>query len=195
METKLQHDRCTQNDYVALFAGSEQSLHWLCYTLTGDEELAERVLEAALEQSLKGADRVFRDWMVSWARRLIIKACAEIVRPWTLTADQESYLLFPMRANTVSRSHVDAVLLQPSELLQERLLQLDPLYRFVLVLRAIEGYSRRDTSLLLNIDDRFCDWAYLRAVESIQTNRSGEEIYHLAGLRNESACDLERAGN
>ncbi len=56
-------------------ASSASQLHWLCYTLTGDEELTAKVLDAALEQSLKGADGVFREWMLSWARRLTIKVC------------------------------------------------------------------------------------------------------------------------
>jgi hypothetical protein len=61
MGAMLQQDRCTQNDYVRLFADSSQPLRWLCHTLTGDEALSEKVLNAAFEQSLKGADRVFRD--------------------------------------------------------------------------------------------------------------------------------------
>src|SRR5262252_5235613 len=81
MAATLQQDRCTQNDYVQLFADSAEPLAWLCYTLTGDKALSEKVLGAALEQSLKGADRVFRDWMVSWARRLIIQACIRHMRP------------------------------------------------------------------------------------------------------------------
>jgi hypothetical protein len=81
MGAMLQQDRCTQNDYVRLFADSAEPLRWLCYTLTGNEELSEKVLRAAFEQSLKGADCVFRDWMASWARRLIIQACIALMRP------------------------------------------------------------------------------------------------------------------
>jgi len=75
-------NKCTESDYRALFVTWSEPLHWLCYTLTGDEELSEKMLEAALEQSLKGADQVFRGWMMSWARRLIIKACIHNVQPW-----------------------------------------------------------------------------------------------------------------
>ena len=81
MGAMLQPDRCTQNDYVRLFADSAEPLRWLCYTLTGDEELSEKVLKAAFEQSLRGADCVFREWMVSWVRRLIIQACIALMRP------------------------------------------------------------------------------------------------------------------
>jgi hypothetical protein len=47
------------------------------------------------------------------------------------------------------------------------LLRLDALSRFVFVLRALEGDSRRDTSLLLSIDDRVCEWVYLWAASAL----------------------------
>jgi DNA-directed RNA polymerase specialized sigma24 family protein len=64
----------------------------------------------------------------------------------------------------------------PSTVLQEQLLELDPLSRFVFVLRALEGYSRRETSLLLNIDDRTCEWVYLRAAEAISPHNEDVEF-------------------
>ena len=170
MAATLQQDRCTQNDYVRLFADSAESLKWLCYTLMDDKELSDKVLNAALEQCLRGAERVFRDWMVSWARRLIIKACAEILHPGTSAVACEAYPLLPMRLDAANRIHLDQVLSLPSDLLQERLLELEPLCRFVFVLRVLEGYSRRETSLLLNIDDRVCEWVYVRAAGRLIAN-------------------------
>ncbi len=166
MGAMLQQDRCTQNDYVQLFADSAEPLQWLCYTLVGDKVLSERVLGAAFEQSLNGADRVFRDWMVSWARRLIIQACIRLMRP----ADQsveECLWLHNKRDEGIS-DLLELALRQPSEVLQRRLLNLDVLPRFVFVLRALEGYSRRDTALLLEIGDRTCESIYLVALEAVQ---------------------------
>ena len=165
MGATLQQDRCTQNDYVRLFADSAEPLQWLCYTLTGDKELSEKVLSAALEQSLKGADRVFRDWMVSWARRLIIQACIRLMRP-TGQSMEECFCLHK-REDGIS-DLLEIALSQPSELLQQRLLNLDPLPRFVFVLRALEGYGRRDTALLLEIGDRTCESIYISALEAVQ---------------------------
>src|SRR4029078_6385716 len=54
MGAMLRQDMCTQNDYVRLFADSAEPLRWLCYTLTGNEELSGKVLKAALAQSLQG---------------------------------------------------------------------------------------------------------------------------------------------
>ena len=194
MGAMLQQDGCTQNDYVRLFADSAEPLRWLCYSLTGDEELSERVLKAALEQCLKGAERVFRDWMVSWARRLIIRARAEITHPWNSAIAQEGYPVLPMRWDAVSRQRLDAVLSLPLEILQQRLLRLDALSRFVLVLRAIEGYSRRETALLLNLDDRLCEWVYVRAVEALEAEHGGEFASQVFTDLNRPEC-LAQAGD
>jgi DNA-directed RNA polymerase specialized sigma24 family protein len=166
MGTMLQQDRCTQNDYVQLFADSAEPLRWLCYTLTGDKALSEKVLSAAFEQSLKGADRVFRDWMVSWARRLIIQACIRLMRP-TAQSMEECVCIHHRKEDGISEL-LELALSQPSEILQQRLLNLDPLPRFVFVLRALEGYSRRDTALLLEIGDRTCESIYIEALDAVQ---------------------------
>jgi DNA-directed RNA polymerase specialized sigma24 family protein len=134
MGTMLQQDRCTQNDYVQLFADSAEPLRWLCYTLTGDKALGEKVLSAAFEQSLKGADRVFRDWMVSWARRLIIQACIRLMRP-TAQSMEECVCIHHRKEDGISEL-LELALSQPSEVLQQRLLNLDPLPRFVFVRRS-----------------------------------------------------------
>jgi hypothetical protein len=36
------------------------------------------------------------------------------------------------------------------------------------VLRALEGYSRRETALLLEIGDRACESIFTRALEAVQ---------------------------
>ena len=167
MGAMLQQDRCTQNDYVRLFADSAEPLRWLCYTLTGDKPLSERVLDAAFQQSLKGADQVFREWMVSWARRLIIQTCIRLVRP-SGQGLEECVCLHHREDGTSISDQLELALSQPPEMLQQRLLGLDPLPRFVFVLRAIEGYARRETALLLGMGDRTCESIFIRALEAVQ---------------------------
>lgn len=167
MKRNLSNERCTEQDYRELFASSAEQLRWLCYTLTGNEDLSDRALDAALEQSLKGAGHVFREWMLGWSRRLIIQFCISTVRPQTSRLAQSTYPLSPVRLDLVNFSHIRSVLDLPSAVLQQRLLGLDVLSRFVFVLRALEGYTRRDTSLLLNIDDRACEWIYLWAAGAL----------------------------
>jgi len=158
------NDRCTEQDYRNLFATSAQELRWLCYTLTGDESLSEKAMDAAMEQSLKGANRVFREWMLSWARRLIIRFCIGAVRP----AASQNAVFAPLQLKPINTEDVDEILSLPSERLQQELLQIEALPRFVFALRAIEEYSRRDTALLLEIDDRTCQAAYAQAVEALR---------------------------
>ena len=167
MGAMLQQDRCTQSDYVRLFADSAEPLRWLCNTLTGDEELSEKVLRAAFEQSLKGADCVFRDWMVSWARRLIIQACIALLRP-SGSSLEECLCLNHREDGSGISDQLELALSQPSDALQQRLQHLDPLHRFVFVLRALEGYSRRETALLLEIGDRACESIFTSALEAVQ---------------------------
>ena len=167
MGATLQQDTCTQNDYVRLFTDSAEPLRWLCLTLTGDEELSEKVLKAAFEQSLRGADCVFRDWMVSWARRLVVQACIALVRP-TGSSLEECVCLNRREDGSGISDQLELALSQPSDALQQRLLHLDPLHRFVFLLRALEGYSRRETALLLEIGDRACESIFIGALKAVQ---------------------------
>jgi DNA-directed RNA polymerase specialized sigma24 family protein len=169
MTTNWVHERGTEQDWRGLLASSSEELRWLCYTLTGDKDLSEKAPDAALQQSLKGAGQVFREWMPNWIRRLIIKFCIVSVRPADSPAAQRRPP-FPVATNFVSREHLERVLSQPSPVLQQKLLRLEAVSRFVFVLRAIEGYSRRDTALLLNIDDRTCEWVFLQAAAALDSN-------------------------
>jgi DNA-directed RNA polymerase specialized sigma24 family protein len=194
MGATLQQDRCAANDYVRLFADSASSLRWLCCTLTGNDELSEKILSAALEHSLKGAERVFRDWMLGWARRLVIRACIELTKPWSELFSQSTYPLPPMILDSVNRDHLAELADLPADLLQQALLRQDSLSRFVFVLRALEGYSRRDTALLLNLDDRTCEWIYVRAVSALH-NGAQQEVFWKSGWTPEIDYSVAQAGD
>ena len=196
MAQAFQQEKCTKGDYRRLFAASAEPLGWLCYTLTGDEELSDKIFKAALEQSLRGSSQVFRDWMLSWARRLIIRVCIETVRPWNSSLVNGPYSMPSTKpAAAIDRSHLDRVLNLPSELLQQGLLRLDSLSRFVFVLRALEGYSRRETSLLLNIDDRSCEWIYVRTTSALHADAHPLETACEAGLVSAAECFPAHAGD
>lgn len=161
------NDRCSQQDCRDLFSTAAEELRWLCYTLTGDESMSEKAMDAAMEQSLKGANRVFREWMLSWARRLIIGFCIGAVQP-AASLSQGTHRKSHGECTTVEVEAISAILDLPSDRLQKKLLELDPLPRFVFVLRAIEECSRRDAALQLDIDDRTCEFAYYRAVQALR---------------------------
>jgi DNA-directed RNA polymerase specialized sigma24 family protein len=194
MMRRISNDRCTSNDYRRLFAGSAERLRWLCYMLTSSEELSEKLLNAALEQSLKGSDHVFREWMISWARRLIIRVCIDTMRPQVAGISRSAYLLPPMRLDAIDPERLSDVLSLPAEVFQERLLQMDVLSRFVFVLRGLEGYSRRETSLLLNIDDRACEWIYVRAAEAMEADAEFTQTSPAVGAAHSTEYFLAQVG-
>jgi len=187
MKPKFKNEKCTTGECRALFAASRTELRWLCYTLTGDAGLSDKAIEAALQQSLKGASQVFREWMLNWARRLIVKFCIATVRPSEAPLAQSACPLFPMNSGEVNTREVRDLLSLPSETLQQKLMRLDALTRFVFVLRALEGYTRHDTALLLNIDDRACEWVYAwatsRLVSKLHRGATEEvEVYSMPAL-------------
>jgi DNA-directed RNA polymerase specialized sigma24 family protein len=152
-------ERCTESDYRQLFSSSSDELYELCLVLTADEALATASFAAARERTVKDATKVFREWMWTWARRQIVKACIATSRP-----EIESDLLAVGRPqnsvlNVISkRGGYDQVVL-------------DALVRFTFVLRKCEGYSARETALLLDISPMILESAYQRAVRALGPER------------------------
>jgi DNA-directed RNA polymerase specialized sigma24 family protein len=177
-----------------MFATSKEQLHWLCYTLTGNAELSDQALDAALQQSLKGAGEVFRDWMWSWARRLIVKLCIAIVRPAAMKSEDQTCMCHEVKSASLNGFEREILLGLPLEELQRRLLQLDPLERFAFVLRAIEGYSRHDAALLLDMEDRPCELAYLRAAKTLAQHEEDKELLFAGSILGADYC-LAQSGN
>src|SRR5262249_35754219 len=167
MKPGFPNEKCTAGECRALFASSQEELRWLCYTLTGDAELSGKAMDAALQQSLKGARQVFQEWMLNWARRLMVKFCIAIVKPAEAPLAQSASPLFPVNFGEVNMDDIRELHGLAPETLQQKLMRLDALSRFVFVLRGLEGYTRRDTALLLNIDDRACEWIYRWAVSRL----------------------------
>jgi len=162
----FQPERCTPEDYRRLFHSNAESLLGLCWTLTGDEQRARLSFENAFNQCVESANAVFREWELSWARRLIIKSCIATMRPEIQRAAHRfsaSTRNQPLpQAGRVKR--LDSM---APEILQEKLLGADILCRFVVVLRVLESYSRRETALLLNVDEILCASAHLWACAAI----------------------------
>jgi DNA-directed RNA polymerase specialized sigma24 family protein len=154
----VQPDRCTAEDYRELFATNGYEFRWFCYALTGNL-----------------ATRVFREWMSHWARRLIIKSCIVAMNS-TIQDAARGYS--PPQAHLPLQDSRALELLRkmPLDVLQEKLLALDALSRFVIVLRALEGYSRRETALLLDIDEMTCPVAHGSAIVSIASFSFGETL-------------------
>lgn len=176
MRENIQGDRCTPEDYRGLFTREADQLHLLCRALTGDDHRAQLSFQDALAQSLASANGVFREWMSSWARRQIIKSCIRTMAT-EIQSVARSFSPFTTYRSLSDAAASEQLRTMAPTLLEKKLLALDPLSRFVIVLRVLENYSRRETALLLDVDEMTCASAYLLAAasmadpESYQTSR------------------------
>ena len=156
--------------------GSETCLskmHWLCWTLTGDEALTNSILVAAREQTGLGGEQGRHELLATWARRLVIKDCVAALRPW-VSASEYGACSIGQPLTHEDRELLARVVESPSDSLRLWLRELCVLARFAFVLRAVEGFSRRETALVLNISEEECERAYLRASLTLIQSRSLE---------------------
>jgi len=127
----------TQDEFCRIFAEDENSLYLLSLLLTADASKAEQCFVAGLEDSIQG-NPVFKEWVRSWSRRMIIKSAIQMMSPGSRQVSS---------APRVSES--DAVGLDLGSALTV-VLHLAPLERFVFVMSVLEGYSIQECSILLN---------------------------------------------
>jgi DNA-directed RNA polymerase specialized sigma24 family protein len=181
--TTVQPERCSPEDYRSLFHSNAESLLGLCRTLTGDERRARLSFDNALNRCVESANVVFREWMLSWARRLIIKSCIAAMRSEIQSAAHRfsaSTINRPLPETTRAR-HLSKM--APEEL-ETKLLRADTLCRFVVVLRVVENYSRRETALLLDVDEIICTSAHLWACAATLNSMPWPEGYPENGMTN-----------
>src|SRR5205823_7263442 len=70
----------TQDEFCRIFSEDENALYLLSYLLTADALKAEQCFVAGLEDSIQG-NPVFKEWVRSWSRRMIIKNAIQMVSP------------------------------------------------------------------------------------------------------------------
>ena len=152
LSTTRQQVYATQDEFCRTFAEEENSLYLLALLLTADASKAEQCFVAGLEDSIEG-NRVFKEWVRSWSRRMIIRNAIQLISP------------APGQVNgTPHVSDSGAVTLDlGSEL--AAVLQLAPLERFVFVMSVLEGYSIQDCSILLNCTRQYIEIAQAGALQ------------------------------
>jgi DNA-directed RNA polymerase specialized sigma24 family protein len=146
-------------------------LRWLCSVLIDDEELTDKILVAAREQTGLGAEQASHDLLATWARRLVIKDCIAAVRGRSSIAARETDSHSWARLTPSECGHLQSVFHLPSYVLRMKLRRLNVLARFAFVLRGLEGYSRAQTSILLNIEEEECDAALLEAALALTKDK------------------------
>jgi DNA-directed RNA polymerase specialized sigma24 family protein len=147
----------TAEDFQQIFSEDMAGLHLLASLLTGDDQRAEEVFVAGLEDSING-NPVFRQWARSWSQRAIIKRAIRAVLP----SPNEPASLANVRhetANTELNSLLAAVA------------KLTPFQRFVFVLSVLEGYSVSECAMLLSCTLADVIATRTAAIQSIAADR------------------------
>jgi DNA-directed RNA polymerase specialized sigma24 family protein len=119
----------TCRDFMMVFTRDMERLHLLARLLIGDAKRAEQCFLAAFEDCIK-SEAIFKEWVSSWSRRIIIKNAIRILSPVSAPAGE-------VGDKIIADATMDAVA------------QLSPMERFVFVLSVLEGYSDADCSALL----------------------------------------------
>src|SRR5437773_12024684 len=70
----------TQDEFCRIFAEDQNALYLLALLLTADASKAEQCFVAGLEDSIQG-NRVFKEWVRSWSRRMIIQSAIRMMSP------------------------------------------------------------------------------------------------------------------
>ncbi len=139
----------TGADFYQIFEKDKNRLYTLSFLLTADHSLAEKCFVRGLDDA-SGSNRVFKEWLQSWAARSIIQNAIQVIRP---------------RLGDRQTSKPEGAIRQPAEL--AAVIELPPFERFAFVLSILERYSDQECSLLLNTNRSEFVAARTHALQSI----------------------------
>lgn len=154
LRSDINEERSTAAECHALFMHEAAQFRLLCDILTADEQLSRSSFDDAAHRSMESAAGVFREYILPWTRRMVIKSCIRVM--WTEIqnkARRSSSVITQALPDRVGSEPICQVTLKA---LKGELVHLDALSRFVFVMRVLENYSRRETALLLGIDEITC---------------------------------------
>jgi DNA-directed RNA polymerase specialized sigma24 family protein len=156
------NEYATREDFCRVFTENLNGLYQLSYVLTGEDEKAKRCFVAGFEDSIK-SKTIFKDWVLSWAKRTIIKSAIRALQ--TQPVDAESSLA----ANVISEKGKLRII-RDGHLEIDSVLALEDFDRVVFVMTVLERYSDHESALLIGC-----------SIEEIQAARvcALEEIAHL----------------
>lgn len=145
----------TASDYCRIFQEDMSNLYSLAFLLTADSSKAEECFVSGLERCSEG-NQVFKEWARSWARRTIIKGAVRL-------ADLHS-----TSTNASSNPATNVAPALPGLRAEmSAILSLPPLERFAFVTSVLEGYTDRDSALLLGCTQPSLVAARTRAIQQI----------------------------
>jgi DNA-directed RNA polymerase specialized sigma24 family protein len=136
-------ERCEyahKEDFVSVFDRERVGLHSLAQLLTGNSEIAKRCLALAFRECII-SDSVSKGWVLSWARRTVIRNAIRLVKrgqsiPSTCAESDSGSPAFALETPCVPDG-------------SEWILGLPECDRLVYVICALERYSTQECALLL----------------------------------------------
>ena len=153
-------------DFRRIFEEDLYGLYQLAFLLTGDHQKAERCFVAGLEDCVKKS-RVFREWVRTWAKRVIVKNAIREVHPQSNHSNSSvrvPIVFCPKLQLGDPSGHFD----------NDTVSRLGDFERFVFVLCFLEGYREHECALLLGCSDSEVRDARTQAIEELGNFRGGE---------------------
>jgi DNA-directed RNA polymerase specialized sigma24 family protein len=156
-------------DFCRIFGKEMDRLYLLSLLLTADPQPAEECFVRGLEDAMK-SNRVFKEWVQAWARRMIIQNAIQMIQPTNAeeggaSADQSR------NDGAATPAGIAAITALPA------------FERFVFVLSVLERYSDQDCSLLLGSTRAQVIAARSRALQHIAESADLQRQLSLASDR------------
>jgi hypothetical protein len=164
------------------FANEHTELLWLAFLLTGDREMSVDAVAGATDMNDAG-NPFFRNWMISWSRKLVIAKALSVVEfdmAESVRRTRERRYDRPAPAATENWS-LDAA--AGKEQLEHALLAIDLFPRCALLLTVFEKVSIQDTASLLNADREAVRSAKAIGLAELTCNLADPD-WHEAAARN-----------
>lgn len=162
----------TSQDFCCVFSDHIGDLYQLSFLLTADHDKAEECFVVGLEDCVK-ANRVFREWVHSWAKRTIIEKAIRTLQPHPDNGVSSVRSgAFPKSRRTIRDEHFEL----------DHILGLEQFDRFVFVMSVLEHYSEHDCALLLGCSLQDIQRSRIQALEQLvrdRTSSAGDSVADL----------------
>lgn len=169
------------------FARERSELLWLAFLLTGDRSTSVEAVASAMDVDDAG-NPFFRNWMISWSRKLVIaKALSVVEREMAESAERTQQRNCPRPAEMPGRGwRLDPAVGKVD--LERALLAIDLLPRCAVLLTVFEKVSEEDAATLLNVDRQLLRTAKAIGLAELTWNLARPQWQAASGFRSAPAC-------
>ena len=169
------------------FAKERSELLWLAYLLTGDHATSVEAVASAMDMDDTG-NPFFRNWMISWSRKLVIaKALNAVESSMAESVERTRRRNCPRPTGMPGRSWS----LDPAadkRDLERALLAIDLFPRCAVLLTVFEKVSEEDAATLLNADRQLLRTAKAIGLAELTWNLAQPQWRPASGFRSAPAC-------